>query len=403
LARNTWAGQVQLFDVGTGQKLIETAPNTCLQYPTFIGDDCHLAAAVQRDKLGPWQVADGRELRLLVATAWPQESSYVSATVSPNGRLLAAARSEGVDLWDLTSGSALASLPTGLASPFVLFEPSGALLTASEFGVVRWPVREMVPGSGQWTCGPPQKVVALKGEMFDLSADGKVLVTCLRRLIQHEGSSGGWLLHLDRAEQPLRLDDPRADVGNIAVSPDGRWVVTVTHWGGGKTKLWDGRDGTFVKELISQGGRDPHFSPDGRWLDAGFDGGRLLAVGTWEPGAQMGGRATFSPHGRLTAVNTDTSVVILADRTNGRELARLHDPHGGVIDAVCFSPDGTRLVTLGSQPVPGIRVWDLQLLRRGLRELDLDWEGEPLPPTAAPARATRRPTATVDRGQLDKW
>jgi hypothetical protein len=94
-------------------------------------------------------------------------------------------------------------------------------------------------------------------------------------------------------------------------------------------------------------------------------------------------------------------VIPLVDRSTGREYARLDDPHGGTIVPVSFTPDGTRLIAIGQEPVRGIRVWDLRLLRERLRELDLDWDGDEFPPPVAPAGTHGRPTAIVDRGYLD--
>ena len=47
---------------------------------------------------------------------------------------------DGVGLWDLRSGKELAFLESPGTS-FVLFEPSGALLTNGSAGLLRWPVQ----------------------------------------------------------------------------------------------------------------------------------------------------------------------------------------------------------------------------------------------------------------------
>ena len=107
---------MQLFDVGTGQKLLQTTPMMQPRIPLFAGDDSRLAATVQDGKLGIWQVGDGRELRLLAGNDLPEGAVYCQPSVSPDGRLLAAARTDGFGLWDLASGCELCRFEGHLAS-----------------------------------------------------------------------------------------------------------------------------------------------------------------------------------------------------------------------------------------------------------------------------------------------
>jgi serine/threonine protein kinase/WD40 repeat protein len=375
LARCTWAGSLYLFDVGTGQKLAETTPSTGTAH-RFSPDDRQLALGVQNGtmgrKMGLWQVGDGREFRLLGWNDLPADVVYRAACVSPDGRLLAAGRTGGFGLWDLASGSEVAFVAQEDQVRGVHFEPTGSLLTTTRGGLLRWPVQHHPTRPGQWVVGPSQQLLeAPNCEEIGQSRDGRVIVTCCRAVSIMQPFAGGWILHGDRLSQPIRLD-PGADVAFITVSPDGRWVATAT-LAEGRVKIWDARDGKLVKQLAESGAEYPHFSPDGRWLSTARDRGRLFAVGTWEPGPQPGGRGIFSPHGDLMAINNATSVISLVNRATGQELTRLDDPHGGAIQAACFTPDGTKLITLGNDRVRGIRVWDLRLLRQQLRDLGLDW------------------------------
>src|SRR6185295_11963703 len=102
----------------------------------------------------------------------------------------------------------------------------------------------------------------------------------------------------------------------IAVSPDGQWVVTVRHMG--QTKIWNARDGRFDRQLAESGAGYPRFSPDGRWLSTSLDGGRLFAVGTWEPGPRVGGAGVFAPDSKLMAVPTAAGIIRLVDPATGR-------------------------------------------------------------------------------------
>jgi WD40 repeat protein len=143
------------------------------------------------------------------------------------------------------------------------------------------------------------------------------------------------------------------------------------------------------------------FSPDGRWLAARGDGLRLWAVGSWREGPFLGGipaaAFAFSPAEKLLATETGYGALRLVDPGTGREYARLEDPDQVRSAWICFSPDGTQLLTAGAGPGAWIRVWDLRAIRRQLVAMGLDWDLPPYPPTggrkgASPLRVT------VDRG-----
>jgi tetratricopeptide (TPR) repeat protein len=63
----------------------------------------------------------------------------------------------------------------------------------------------------------------------------------------------------------------------------------------------------------------------------------------------------------------------------GREFARLPSSGG----PYCFSPDGSQLVTYAGEE-GNLHVWDLRLIRRQLKEMDLDWD---LPAFPAPDKS----------------
>src|SRR5262249_19598564 len=62
LAVHGWSLVVELFDVGTGQRLVATTP-TWGGTPRFSRDDQRLAGAVLDGKLGIWRIGEGREYR----------------------------------------------------------------------------------------------------------------------------------------------------------------------------------------------------------------------------------------------------------------------------------------------------------------------------------------------------
>src|SRR5262249_39175314 len=128
---------------------------------------------------------------------------------------------------------------------------------------------------------------------------------------------------------------------------------------------------------------------DGRWLTTGLDGGRLLAVGTWEPGPPLLVHA-FAPGGKLGAAWTVAGLVRLVDLGSGRELAILEDPNLDSTVSPVFTPDGTRLIGYGVGKVKSIHVWDLRRIGRRLQEMGLDGDW-PQFPAAGPGKHAAEP------------
>jgi serine/threonine protein kinase/WD40 repeat protein len=380
LAAESWHGTVGLFDIGTGEKLFGTRGAA----RRFSRDDQRLACGYNDGKLGPWQVGDGREYRTLVRKALPEKGRYQAAALHPKAPLLAVGMSDGFGLWDLDSGTELAfmAMAEGHGVTDLRFEPSGALLTAGYAGVLRWPARADPKAPQRLLLGPPQRFLP-PAEYISQSKDGRVIVACIRAVGYGQAYAGGWILHADRPNQPIRLD-AGADVGFIAVDPAGQWVVTV-NFVQGLAKIWDARDGRPVKQLTEYGAGYPRFSPDGCWLATNVDGGRLFAVGTWEPGPKVDAPVVFAPDSRLLVSRPTTGMVRLVDRATGKELARLEDPDFQAFTSPLFTPDGTKLIGLSK----AIYVWDLRLIRQHLKPMGLDWEYREFPPPDPVSRVPR--------------
>jgi WD40 repeat protein/tRNA A-37 threonylcarbamoyl transferase component Bud32 len=388
LASWGWAYDLRLSDPRSGRTVL-TAPGVLLANH-FSRDDRRVVATIGAE--GIWELAAEREYRTLVRDPIHGPGIYDVPSISPDGRLLAVGMRDGVGLWQLDSGQPLAVLPTGYA-PFALFEPSGALLTSGQTGLQRWPVGARADGS--WRIGPPARLASLRpGGQLARSRDGRVLASA-----QFQGAV---VLHRDRLDAPIRLG-PHADVRYIAVSPDGKWVVTGTH-NGTAAKVWEADTGKLVQTLLPDhsSGR-VEFSPDGKWLATGGRI-RLWAVGSWQPhAAPPEGLQAFAiaPDGKVMAAHVGPKKGLLAlfALPGGRELARLEDPNQDGANNLVFSPDGTKLVTVNNDASQTIHVWDLRLIRRQLKAMGLDWDAAEYgpEPDAAP-RPPRFPRAEVLRG-----
>jgi WD40 repeat protein/Tfp pilus assembly protein PilF len=392
-----WSQAVGLYEADTGQQLF-VLPQTGhdpIPLLSFRPDGRRLAGFVQGRRVGIWEVGEGRVYRTLRRS--PKEPRGANIiVVSPDGRLVVASGGEGVVLWDLDSGAEVAFLPLEKPALCAAFEPGagGALLLGDESGLYRWPVRSDPRVPGRRRIGPPQALGLPIGNSFGQSRDGRVMATAVRSVAWYEPWAGGWVRHADRPDRPLHLD-PGAGLQGIAVSPDGRWVVTVQD-ADGPVKLWDARTDRLERTLRARGG-PVHFSPDGRWLAVGGPEGCLYAVGSWEATRKLSGWGHFSPDGRTLVVPTDSARVLrLVEADTGRELARLEDPNLDEATDVAFTPDGSRLVAYGGA---GIHVWDLRRIRVELARRDLDWDAPPYPPVPAPAGPL---TVEVDMGDFHR-
>jgi hypothetical protein len=329
----------------------------------------------------------------------PQNPTAASlgAEFDATGQVLAIGYRSGFGLWDSSSGDELAFLPAG-ATNTLIREPSGSILSGMT-GAFRWPVRRDQTAPDTLHVGPPERLPVTRPARMAIDRAGRVLATA--------NFNGGDVRFMDRLEQPLQFG-PHYDSRYVAVSPDGRWVATGSHWGT-QVKIWEvGPDRVqHAKTLPIETASGVCFSPDGRWLAVGGHGTQLWHVPTagesadaWRPGPGIkGSLAAFSPDGKTLALQTwyDTPSIRLVDFESRRELARLPDPYQQ-FGTVTFSPDATRVVAVGG-PTKLARVWDLRRLREQLAERGLDWDSPPyLARSIADLPPIRR--VTLDLGEL---
>jgi WD40 repeat protein/tetratricopeptide (TPR) repeat protein len=381
LAGLSWSATAHLIDAHTGRTMYVSPPFRDGHILRWSPDGRRLAGPTFAGRIGIWEVGDGREFRVLHRLPAPV-GGYGRGAVHPDGRLFAAAVGAGVALWDLETGRQVADLPLGSNVWQSVFDPAGVLWTPTAGGTFRWRVRESPDHPGRLTVGPPERVPVDRGTL-GRSADARVWVGAER----FRADAFVWRPDrpYDRGSLPAGYENQHVDV-----SPDGRWAVTAHHTTT-VADLWDVPARQYVKRLHTRSGNAlPAFSPDGKWLWVNSDGGRLLHVGTWEPGPVTGrgeDRPAFTPDGRVMALETGAGSVRLVRTADGRELVRLDNPHQDPLSGLAFTPDGTRLV--GCSPwlgnALGVHVWDLRLIRRQLAARGLDWDAPPLPEPSAPA------------------
>jgi WD40 repeat protein len=333
-------------------------------------------------KLGPWSgenephsaVLQGTELRTyrLILPRVFHSRAYEAggrrqrleyARIAPDGRHVAVFVGDSTVLFNL--GDSAARPTSFLAADQVplRFGPSGTLWTGSRTELTRYAFHPSPNGDGR--VGPPeQRFRVASGEGWSCTADGRLAaVGCF---------DAGALLFRDQTATPLRLG-PQGDVRMTALSPDGRWVVTASHWrfATSGVKVWDTRSGQLVKALSSESGL-PQFSPDGAYLGLAGPSIRLWRTDSWEEiPAVSGRRFAFSPDGLLAVAEGEA--ILLLDVATREELACLEAPQESVPIPQWFSPDGTLLIATGFES-DSLMIWDLRALREELATRGLDWD-----------------------------
>jgi WD40 repeat protein/DNA-binding SARP family transcriptional activator len=302
----------------------------------------------------------------------------IGAAFSRDGHVLATTSDDGsVDVWDVPTAS-LRETFTGHAGAAVapVFSRDGrTLYTAShDGGVIAWDVRgdrrlgrpfrfsPVVAGSAG-----PQKAGGGAGAVA-ASPDSSLFVTS-------PGPNRVTLWRARTMQVLATLHGPCGPVESVVFSHDGRFVAATGD--GSATVVWNVRTRKIHEVLRPErkaGNDGVNFSQDDRLVGtAGQDGNvRLYDAGTGRRVASLPTRRKqtlndldFSSDGRwLAAAGLGTKVYVWEVRT--LSLARTI-PHGELIFAIRFSPDGKQIVTGDGKG--NVDFWDPATGRRVGREL----------------------------------
>lgn len=324
-------GKVRVWDAATGKPLVTASGHTEIASGVaYSRDGSRLASSSQDQTVKVWDAATGDELR-----TYRGHIGVVHAlALRPDGQRLASAGADKVvKIWDISRyQEALAVNHARAVNQRVAFHPNG-------------------------------KLVALGGQGLILSdvARGQLI-----RALE------------DADDSPNTLD--------VAFSPDGKLLVSVTGLSGAKSwwlKVWEVKTGKLLRSWTSQSWSHLVFRPDGRRLAATSQTGiEIFDTSSWQEltslpsdplrkkGEPYGsndplhqGGAVYSPDGKLLAVPTTITLkwpnqraIRIWDVDAKKEVRVLVLPDAAS-QCVTFSLDRKRLLVGYSNEV---RVWDLE-------------------------------------------
>lgn len=432
LAYSADGGTIELRDAAASSvKHVLRGHKAAVSALAFTADG-QLASAAGDGTLRLWDPVSGRELASYSFEGFPP----TKLAPSPRGHYLVMNRHNSRDLgvWDLQSGRLAVQIKGGAALYYASFTSDGmALLSGSQFGAVfRCPLSEIEQARAALTAaakgGSVRDVatlvlreIVIPGGHLDTvwgvaaSADGRWVATAshdktvklwdgdtlkLKRTFAHpiivwsvafsqdsrllaSGADAVRVWDLATLQERYQLQGHKRLVTSLAFHPQGRWLASGDL--NGEVRLCDLEKGQELGLLhqFERPVRGLCFDPSGRRLIAGCEDGKAYV---WDLGEtptvplppersltghlNAVGDARFSPDGRILATGSEPGTVILWDAQTFEKLVTLRSGKGQV-RGLAFSQDGQLLSA--SAFTARMVTWDLGLLWRTLREMDLDW------------------------------
>jgi len=333
-------GTVRIWDAARAVSLHALAHGGPVSSLAANPDGTTLVTATEKT-IRLWDVASGRLLATLQGD-WPAEIHSVSVSFSANGSQVLAMSSAGeMKVWDANTYGGTILKRTGGAR--LAIGPDGKVLAAASMDQM---ARLLIPAGGQ-SSG------ILPGEQAQVLASGsggnRIAAGLSDRTLRV------WDLKPLRSVASMNLDAPASVV---ALSPDGKRAASGA--GNGALRIWDVATGQLVREFQLSGGsgavRSIAFSPDDKHLAAGAQNTGQIEIWDLASGqrvAALTGHGAgvealqFTPDGTRVASGSFDQTVRIWDADTYDSLLTLRD-HEEPVTSLVFSPDGTDLYSSAS-------------------------------------------------------
>jgi WD40 repeat protein len=311
-------------------------------------DGLRLATAGEDGTARIRDAVDGSEL----LTVTGHVSSVRRVAFSPDGTLLAtSSRDRTARLWDAASGAEVRVL-SGHEGELrgIAFSPDGSrIATASDDATAR--IWSVVDGAQLHTLQHPG--LRVYGVAF--LPDGNRLVTCTET-----GPGRIWEVATGRQVATLPTD-----CFHLAFDRHGTWMAATTPGVDPRLAIVDLSTLTMRRSLPTSGPASiaVDFSPDGKHVVSGLNGGRIRIWDPFTPDEWLSVRSAvqnvlwlvMNADGTRFAVAGEGASPEVWDANSGELLLTLKG-HTAKAPGIAFSPDGSTIATVGNDQTA--RIWD---------------------------------------------
>jgi WD40 repeat protein/tetratricopeptide (TPR) repeat protein len=393
------------------RKELTVLQGTAIVSAAFSASGRQVLTAGRDGTAGLWDVHSGRELALLKAHAKRLNGASFSAD---ERRILTwsfeerSARSWDARSWDARTASPLATIALPDKLRLVALTPDGTrvvtagLTTAQVFDAQTG--RELCvlrghkeieetrfgPSETPGTLGPRVKQINPESIMGGaLTRDGTRLLTVAR-----DKTARVW--DLDACQQVLVFEGHKADIFLGRISADGRRAATTSRAPPGpgeigvtserlsEVRVWDLATGKQAAVVTTEAFAFPDIalSPDGSHLVTAGYGIDLWDVATAQRIATVpsrsGDKVQYSRDGSRLLVTSDDGSIRLLDAKTLKQTGA-YGSHGGGVMSAAFSPDQTRILSVGGEG--SARIWSIEQPADGVRTLTADLPEHEVKPT----------------------
>jgi len=315
---------------------------------------------------------------------------YRTVFISPDGQTAASMGKNGVQMWNLKTGSLKTPLPykgkQGVSA--LAFSPDGQTLVSNSYDSVIDPKntnpnpmfrRKNISNIEIWNLSTGKLKTAFPSEegllnLVAISSDGKTVVSSrshpgddTTRKMTTTMNTTIKIWDVNTGKVKTTLADTRS-VYTLTISPDGQTFVTLSE---NKTlKIWDLNTGKLKTTLPNPNNNDIYqinFSPDGQTLLTSSEND--LKIWNLKTGslkttlAHSGFVRSFaiSLDGQTLASNSGGTLLIW-DLKTGKYKTAFVDPNNTYISSVAISPDGQTIVSSywkSNKNRASIKIWQM--------------------------------------------